>query len=111
MCDAPFDNIVGFRRKLLHFESPIHQQYITPEIPKYYSNFFGSWRPEYTNIECKDKTPELYPVQFPIKQFVTSPTICYSQQTYNPLETLRYSSLLVYFIMIILFLWFATKLR
>ncbi len=49
---------VDFRRKLLRFDRPLYPQYKKSPIPKFYSSFFGSWRPNYTNIECKNTLPQ-----------------------------------------------------
>ena len=60
-------NVVEFRRKLLDYDhdfGSVYPPYDQPSIPRYYSSFFGNWRPEYTNL--KPLEPEWYNVKFPM---------------------------------------------
>ncbi len=52
MSDVQYD-VVRFRRKLLDFDHQYgntYPAYNQQTIPRYYSSFFGSWRPEFTEL-------------------------------------------------------------
>lgn len=60
------ENIIEYRRHILNSQNPLYRDYQGPDIPRYYSNFFGSWEPEVTlSVDC-DTKPQLYPPRFPI---------------------------------------------
>ena len=60
------ETTVDFRRTLLRFDSPYYPPYNKPSIPKFYSNFFGSWKPSYIYNSCIDLPPQ-YGLKYPIR--------------------------------------------
>ena len=80
---SAIDTTVDFRRKILRFDRPWHPQYLKPTIPKFYSSFFGSWRPYYFGLNC-DTQPDWYKSEFPFRNVELNNNVCYTKSTINP---------------------------
>ena len=106
---------IDFRRKILTFNGEIgdpyqNQCYIKSDVPKFYSSFFETWRPEYIGkSNCEDTHPDYYPIQYPIRGQINDPTVCYTQKTINPMEDISITRLIAYLIIVVIFGWLFSK--